>query len=377
MISNPSKTLFLSIFLLGTFLNFLCINPLWSISQAGFFNTVNRSSTSWMQKQIDKDLKPYRDRVIPLTQMIESFSRIENQHLLLVKFTISDGKVYVEENQPSWLIGLRTQPIKTALEKLCSLIAVPDTIFFASMHDGLHLNAEVPHNFPLFMMSKDKRDDRFLLFPDYEALAERHQVLQNRNIETDKVSWDEKKPSLIWRGSTAQSNNGIAVMTEDNLSLFSRVRICELSQQFPNKIDAKFTVYYKEAAYLPYLQEFKADLMSYDDQVNYKYHIFLDGYTAPFSNSGWKFFSNSLVFKPTSNWIQWYYNALIPNVHYVPVKEDLGDLITKLDHYIADDNAAQKIARNAHKFATTHLTLTHDLTYLYLLILKYNELQFE
>jgi hypothetical protein len=122
----------------------------------------------------------------------------------------------------------------------------------------------------------------------------------------------------------------------------------------------------------PYLGNF----ISYEQQGLYKYHIMMDGNTCTYSNSGWKFFLNSLVYKPDSPRIQWYYQALTPWIHYVPVNTDLSDLVDKIVWAMDNDIAAEMIAHNAREFALTHLILDQSLLYLYFLLLEYSKLNF-
>ena len=90
----------------------------------------------------------------------------------------------------------------------------------------------------------------------------------------------------------------------------------------------------------------------------------------------WKHFSNSVIFKPDSRWVQWYYAAMEPYVHYIPVNKNLDDLVESLQWALQHDEQAKAIAQNCRDFALTHMTLTHDLVYLYYVIMKYSPLNF-
>lgn len=63
----------------------------------------------------------------------------------------------------------------------------------------------------------------------------------------------------------------------------------------------------------------------------------------------------SLVFKQESKYYEHFYRLLIPNVHYVPVKADLSDLVEKVQWATVNDAKAKEIAKNGQQFANNHL----------------------
>ena len=139
----------------------------------------------------------------------------------------------------------------------------------------------------------------------------------------------------MWRGTNRQCAYDFSFywgpFLRANLAhKFTRVTLCELSNKFPNLIDAKLTEGGKdESKRWPYLKPCYGEKISYKTQCDYKYHILMPGYASSYSNSGWRFFINSVVFLPNSGWEQWYYGALEPYVHYIPVKCRLEDLVEK------------------------------------------------
>ena len=192
--------------------------------------------------------------------------------------------------------------------------------FLISLADGVEISENFRKGIPLFAMCKGM-GQQCILIPDFDALNQGYQVLHNVDITQFALPWESKVPMMIWRGSTAQ---GVAI-TNSNFHRLSRVKLCELSYEQPQLIDAKFTIFAQFAEPVSYLEQFKGEIISFEDQLNYKYHILIDGNASSYSASGWKFFANSLVFKPSSKWIQWYYNQLIPWVHYIP--PDLCQLV--------------------------------------------------
>jgi Glycosyl transferase family 90 len=111
------------------------------------------------------------------------------------------------------------------------------------------------------------------------------------------------------------------------------------------------------------------------DSLRFKYLIDVDGNTCSFSRFYWILLSNSVPFKVESDNIQWYYGALTPFVHYIPVARDLSDLVERIDWARNHEEIVKGIAYNSCRFAKMHLFEPEVYKYLYLLLTKYAKLQ--
>jgi len=61
--------------------------------------------------------------------------------------------------------------------------------------------------------------------------------------------------------------------------------------------------------------------------------------------------SNSLAVMPLPIYETWFMEGtLIPNYHYVLIKDDYSDLEERLNYYINHTDEAQKIIDNAHEY---------------------------
>lgn len=320
-----------------------------------------------MDEQIGKDLRYFQENPVSLTDL-ETFYQQKAGKLSLVKYTICNNAVTVHsELVRRHQTKERIQRYESVLKLLCQTKGLPDTTLLISVGDGLNAKEERP----IFGMCK-MDSDRVILLPDYESLGSRYQVLKYDGIDITRqdFSWENKIPQLIWRGSTAQHFHKMNAKT---MLRNTRITLCKLSEMYPTLLDAKFTLFVQQADKFPELYRYVGTHVSFLDQTKYKYHILIDGNVSPYTKSGWKFFTHSLLFKPDSKWVQWYFGALEPNVHYVPVKEDLSDLVGKLQWAIAHDEEASQIAGQCREFALTHLTREHGLAYLYRLIECYTE----
>lgn len=321
----------------------------------------------WMLKQIQTDFAPYLSHTVTLEQ-IEKFYQENAENLLLAKFTISQNTLSAEAQFTAPHALYRLNAYKKAVQKLLHISPLPNMTFLITLHDGI--GGTGFEEIPLLVMSKHPTT-RGILIPDFEAIANRFQVLGNSDVASCEIPWEQKKTSLIWRGSSAYA---AIYQTEENIPANHRIKLCELSLNNPDRINARITLFDQGAKEIPSLQRYKGEFVSFNDQFFYKYHILIDGNALPYSASGWKFFTNSLLFKPSSPWIQWYTTDLQPWVHYVPLERDLKDLLPMLSWAESHEHQAKQIAQNARHFALTHISESSNFTYLHAVLLKYHTL---
>ena len=185
----------------------------------------------------------------------------------------------------------------------------------------------------------------------------------------------------VWRGSTSdlQINHPVAygaAYIVQEYSKRARYQTCMASKLHPDFVDAGYTAVHSHA---PGLVDFVKDLlkggMSPGEQMNYKYILILDGWSCTYPAYISRLASNSVVFKQNSHNIQWFYDALIPYVHYVPINYDASNFIEMVDWARRNDEKCMEIAENATDFAVNNLRSEHNFHYLKLVLEKYNSLQ--
>ncbi len=115
--------------------------------------------------------------------------------------------------------------------------------------------------------------------------------------------------------------------------------------------------------------------MTVEQQIAYKYQLLIDGNTCAYTRAIWQLFSNCVIFKQESPAIQWFYRALIPYIHYIPLNPDLSDLIETVHWARKHDDIMEDISNEAQAFANANLRYSHILQYVYLLLKQYAELQ--
>lgn len=326
----------------------------------------------WMLEQIREDLTPFAKKKIAS----EDLDRIMQLHPSLLRYQIRGKEVFcngekVSENSKA--------VISKVLCRLVELTDLPDVDFIISDYDSFyHVPALAHCKGPLFSFAKRAKDKGIILMPDKETLAGYSTVLNEVKRGIAAFPWSKKQAKAFWRGA----NSGFLpdrceFMDVTNYLEYPRVKLVQLSLNHPEIVDAGFTS-------LPHTDPSTNELLHYlgfvKNQVSiyghlrYKYQILVDGYTCAFQRIHWQLFSNCLIFKQTSPDRQWFYRALRPYVHYIPVAHDLNDLIEKIEWAKKHEREAQRLIKNANRFAKEHLQYEDVMLYFTLLLKEYSKL---
>lgn len=313
------------------------------------------SKYDWMDLLIEENFLPYKDGIF-----IET---IENTppHAWIVRLKVIDGKVYAPKGA-----GLQM------LQYLSDTYGLPDLDCLYWQQDGL--SDDYPGGAPILCASKIKGVSQGIYFVDWytKILISKN---WNEKIEPilQTVKWEERKDQLIWRGWTSDG-----WYTTENWASHRRAKLCNLSLQFPELIDARFNnICHVTTSQIEELREIVpyGSTMSIEEHIQYKYQLICDGMFSTFAGDKWRFFSESVNFMHESEFGHWFYGGLIPWVHYVPVKSDLSDLVDKLLYMKANPDLGRQIAVNGRQFALDYLTPEKIAVYCYKVLLKYASLQ--
>lgn len=86
------------------------------------------------------------------------------------------------------------------------------------------------------------------------------------------------------------------------------------------------------------------------EHFDYKFIMALEGNDVA-SNLKWVMSSNSIAVMTRPTCETWFMEGkLIPDYHYIEIKDDLSDLEEKLNYYIAHPAEAEQIVRHAHEY---------------------------
>ncbi len=318
----------------------------------------------WMVRQIQKDLAPFSEGITQ--RMIDEGFRGRKIHeFSLVRFTIQDRHITVAHDEKNEN-RRHFRELVEAIRKVNEWVELPDADFIVSLEDGFGDNPGIG---PAFVFAKRENAKGLILIPDINALAGYGRLRQMIPDANGKIGWDQKRAKCFWRGSNTGGYSTLA-----NWDRLDRTRLVLLSLAHGDQLDARFNHVVQCDPEIPSLMKQKgmvAPSVSRPDHLKYKYLVDVDGNSCSFERYFWLLLSNSLVLKQVSPNVQWYYGALEPYQHFVPVKGDLSDLLEKIEWAKTHDEEARLIAERATQFVYDHLSPEDTLLYLSLLIREY------
>ena len=179
------------------------------------------------------------------------------------------------------------------------------------------------------------------------------EVLQKSGFE--KWPWNQKSESAFFRGSRTSHER-------DNL--------VTLSQKKSHLVDAQFTKNQAWKSVADTLGMDPADEVLLEDHCRYKYLFNFRGVAASFRFKH-LFVCGSLVFHVGDDWSEFFYGAMRPWFHYIPVpneasEAELEDLITFAKSHPA---ISRSIAENGRDFVVKRLRMV-DIDNYWLVLLK-------
>lgn len=237
---------------------------------------------------------------------------------------------------------------------------------------------------PVLSMSSNAEKYADVLIPTYEDWARAVYQDSGRRfapayrefpkIIVDAVDWKDKKDMAVFRGSST----GAGPEMETN----QRLRAVVMSELNPKYIDAKITKWNLR----PRKHEFYDTLRALDisplrdtrvaraltlqQQVDaYKYILTLEGHAAAFRLT-YELSCGSVVLLADSYWKMWINAFIQPYVHYVPVANDLSNLLEMIGWCRDNDTKCTEIARNAKAFYDRYCGRNAILDYLQKLLFE-------
>lgn len=150
--------------------------------------------------------------------------------------------------------------------------------------------------------------------------------LRHFKFITDTIPFSKKKDIIAWRG---------AIHKENRRSLVAQY------YNHPNCDIGHIKLHTGEAIW-------EKPFLTIEEQLENKFLLSIEGNDVA-TNLKWIFSSNSLCFMPTPKFETWFMEGkLIPNVHYVHIKDDYSDMLEKVEYYSKNEDEALKIIKNAN-----------------------------
>lgn len=327
---------------------------------------------SWMTEQIAKDFMEFSSG-ISKEMVDQTFAQIKKSITTsyIVRYRVIDGELYryFPENEPISLVNNSTEK---ALKQLINLGKFQNADFLFSYLDGVpiegttdsyHITEEKKWQAPVLFSAKAKHVPYAILVPDWRSTSKWWFTdIKNIRAHSAKIPWNQKKNYALWRGSLTKN---------------IRSRLCQISLEYQEYLDAKLNVQLEDPLAQEALEQqgLFGNRVSWEEFLACKYLPLVDGCCCAAPAFQWRLFSKCLTLKQESEEIQWFYGALQPYVHYVPIQNDLSNLIEQIQWAQTHDAECKQIANNAFIFAKENLMMEDIFLYFYLVLKQYISLQ--
>ncbi|WP_374460710.1 glycosyl transferase family 90 [Chryseobacterium taeanense] len=253
----------------------------------------------------------------------------------LLNITIRNGQIALAENHNSFQTRAESS-LKQVLDAIA--MGVPEKEIIFSLNTG-----DFPVKKPVkgdFYYCCERKEDLDFVFPDFIFDHWKQAGIPNFGNTVSEISEAAKQPydyeRMLWIGNV-QTN-------------IIRKKIIQYSEKFPDLIEAYDTC-------VDQVVDGKKDIpyISLKDHTKYKYLIDIEGrgYSGRIKML---LFTKRLLFIQERQWKSYYHFELEPYKHFIPVKNDLSDLIQQIEFTESQgENYYDNITQNAYNFAVENL----------------------
>jgi len=323
------------------------------------FESCQSENCSCFTNLVNEDLKVFQGGITK-DSLIKSTERG-------TKYQIIKGKLYRTRD---CMFPSRCSGIEHFLLRVIKQL--PDLEFVVNTRDWPQVNRHFGKPLPIFSFSKtsDYYDITYPAWTFWEggpAISLYPRGLGRWDLHRNSIKkaantfpWSKKQSKGFFRGSRTSSERDALVL---------------LSRHEPELIDAQYTKNQAWKSDKDTLGAPPAEEVSLEDHCPYKYLFNYRGVAASFRFKH-LFLCKSLVFHVGNEWIEFFYSALKPWVHYIPVpanasEKQLGELIRFAR---ANDKLVSKIAARGHELVWNHLKMTDVECYWKYLLTEYAKL---
>lgn len=170
---------------------------------------------------------------------------------------------------------------------------------------------------------------------------------------TEDIPFVEKKNMVVWRGALGNKVSRIRLLKEH-----ASTPICDIGCSDTKRRD--------DPNYKGFL--------SIKEQLGYKFVLSIEGNDVA-TNLKWILSSNSLCLMPKPRFETWFMEGrLIPDHHYVLIKDDYSDLEEKVTYYTRNTAEALQIIANANQYVEPFRDKEQETLILLLVMQKYFQL---
>jgi len=283
------------------------------------------------------------------------------------KYQIIGGKLYRSQD---CMFPFRCEGIQHFLLQLAP--SLPDTEFVVNTRDWPQLNKYMQDKLPVFSFSKTG-EFYDIMYPAWafwgggpaiglypRGLGRWDQHIESLGEAARQTPWDLKSDLAFFRGSRTSSERDPLVL---------------LARKCPKVADARYTKNQAWKSPKDTLGMEPATETSLESHCQYKYLFNYRGVAASFRLKH-LFLCRSLVFHVGSDWLEFFYPALKPWVHYIPVPSNAGEqeIFHILEFVKEHQDLAKGIADAGTKFVKDHLRMEDVTCYWDKLIRAYTKL---
>jgi len=335
-------------------------HPTCQLNHGVLKNKIAKGLPPWAKEQINEDMAHLNTmKNFNFHEILKRYGVVNNV-INLVLINIHHKKIEIilpempnvlpKETQQE-IINLakrQYQPIADVLTYLVRQNHLKDTTFLLAINDFALLNTEEP--LPIFTYAKDTAspsEAKLLLLPDWMNFCSSTSLRSRISLANAEHPWKNKKNIVFWRGGV-------------NDSTHFRHKLVSFSEKNPDAVDAHFVPSKGYAMVKP------------EDHLDFKYLISVDGMRCAWERLIWLLHSNSLTFKHESTQMQWYYKAIKPYVHYLPVTDE-ASILTQMAWAEANPKEVADIIERSTTFVEQNLKLEDFYHYLIVLMQQYTE----
>lgn len=349
---------------------------------------LNTPAQPWMIAQINRDFQDFEEKKIDAFALHKTYQHIcqkVSETTPFYHYRILDNELYkfVPNGTP---FSNTDSSFEKAFKTLLIYAKVPDIDFILCPMDGMpepymppgfFLLEDVHDQAPILAQAKIKEPltKYIALIPDQFSLnAEWVHITQEILSLNNDIDWKQKKEIAIWRGGLTDAG----IPNErfvSNLTSCPRFNLCKKSLAFPSLVDAGFNWVDQKMQLALQKEGVIRGGLGKKDHLLCKYLPVLDGHMCTYHGYQWRLLSNSVCFKQESDQTQWFYSALKPYVHYIPIQNDMSDLLEKIEWARSHDKETLEISQHAQEFAIKNLLLEDNYFYLYLVLQKQASLE--
>ncbi|KAL4220213.1 Protein O-glucosyltransferase 2 [Mactra antiquata] len=325
-------------------------------------------------KQIGKDLSVFKD--VDLENVAREILKKNNDSSKhgLCHYKIINNEIYVKPYGDHL-------PLKETFDDILLSITrkvhLPDIELFVQLADWMGQLEEKNNSIdplPVFIWSGHDQFHDITMPSYYLATSALHMLTGAKDVVKSGILLSDNFNifNVVGNSVTPWENKTEVGYFRGQDSSQGRLDLVMLSKKYPEYIDAKFYLLLKVEHDVEKYGEI-VEHVQFFNFFKYKYQINIDGYVAayrlPLLLAG-----DSVVFKQDSEYYEHFLLDLQPYVHYIPFKNDLSDLIEKIQWARDNDEKAKEIGRNGRKYVLENLTPSDIYCYYVTLFLEYSKI---